>query len=113
MASQLTASPTFFSTPVAVQIETGEPILRVGIAEIAGGVAEQVERHRPGWRKRHRRNAVEIILAERDESFGHIFGDRARRADIGLLVGDLLEVDEGLGVVLRHVAAHGAKRARA
>ena len=60
VASQLTASPTFFSTPVAVHIETRETILRLGIAEIARRVAEQVDGIRPGsaqaaWRECRRR----------------------------------------------------------
>ena len=86
---------------VAVQIEARQPVLRLGIAEIARGMAEQVNGVRRVRRKRHGGNAVDVILAERDERLGGVFGDRARRADIGLLVGDLLEIGEGLGVVLR------------
>ncbi len=90
-----------------VHIETGEPVLRFGVAEIARGMAEQIRRIGRIGRKRQRRNAVQIILAEGDESLGGIFCDGTCRADVGLLVGDLLEIGERLGVVLRHVPARG------
>ena len=59
-----------------IHIEAGEPVLRLGIAEIARGVTEQVRGIRRVGRKRPGRNAVEIILAEGNESFGGIFRDR-------------------------------------
>ena len=90
-----------------IHIEAGEPVLRLGITEIARGVTEQVHGIRRVGRKRPGRNAVEIVLAKGNESFGGIFRDRTRWADIGLLVGDLLEIGKGLGVVLRHLPARG------
>jgi len=90
-----------------LQIEAAKPILRLGVPEIARRVAEQIRSiGRVGW-KRHGWNAVEIIPAKSNESLSGIVGDGTRWADIGPLVGDLFEIEEGLGVVFRHLPARG------
>src|SRR4029450_4171846 len=92
---------------LAAQIETAELILRLSITEIARGVAVDIGGiGRIGW-KRNGRNASHVILAERNEGLAHVLRDRARRADVGILVCDLLEVGEGFGVVLGHVTSGG------
>ena len=107
VASQLMASPTFFSTPSAVEIETGERILGVGIAEIARRVAEEMGRATGSSGTSAGRNAVDVIFAERDEGLGDIFRHRAHGRDVGALVGDLPVIVEGLAVVLAHAIARG------
>src|SRR6187455_2177455 len=91
----------------AVEIESRQKILRVGIAEIRGRVGEHLARALRVALDFRLRNSLEIIMTERNEGVR----DEARLRQVGIVVGvavrDAAEIFESLEIVLRNAVAFG------
>ena len=91
----------------ALQIEPGQIVLGIGVAEIGRGIGEHLAR--PVRIGLHLRigNALEVVAPERHEGVGDHAGLRRRRAVLGVLVGDAAEIVEGAQIVLGDAFAIG------
>src|SRR5581483_3148027 len=92
---------------LARKIKPREPILRVGIAEIGGGVGIHIARALDIGLHVGIRDAALIVGADRDESVGNETRLRTVRRDVGVVGSELREIVKRLEVVLLHAVALG------
>ena len=88
-----------------MEIEPGQIVLGVRIAEIGRRVGEHLPRPLRIGLDLRIGNAVKIIPPQRDKGVGHDRGLRRRRAVLGMGIGNAAEILEGANVVLGDAVA--------
>src|SRR5262245_46320585 len=92
---------------LSVEIEPRQVVLRIRIAEVGRRIREHLLRpHRVGFDRRVR-DAIEVIVAKRDEGVGYEPGLRGAGTVVGVGIGDATEIFEGAQVAALHPVALG------